>query len=279
MMNLPDANHADGEPGFTRRLNLWLGKFTKTATAKAYADDLGIPHEARDFYTASPLGTPNRRGRKRGTFGKGVAFFTWYSAGQRGPLTNVGLEQIQQWVRDTEAAGLAKATRAHMLTSVREFYTAMQRQGLAVGNPAKLVDSRAAGLTGQADDDDQLYLDVPQTRQLLTLARNAKTPRRSALYRERDLAVLEVLAVTGARASEVTGLDLADFKRPTPAGEATLRLKGKGGKIRTAEIDAHVADDIEAWVRVRADMLDRRAPVLAGQASAGDQPLFCTRTG
>lgn len=275
------AGRAPGDeaPDFARRLNLWLGKFDKPATAKAYADDLGIPHESRDFYAASAVDTPKRRGRKRGTFRKGTAFFPWCAERGLDPLTNVGLEQIQQWLKDTAAAGLAKATRAHMLTSVREFYTAMQRQGLPVNNPAKLVDSRAAGLTGQADDDGQLELSVAETRQLLALARNAPTPRRSALYRERDLAVLLVLAVTGARASEVTGLDLADFKRPHPTSKATLRLKGKGGKIRAAEVDAHVADDIEAWIRVRADMLHRKTPVPAGQASAGDQPLFCTRTG
>lgn len=280
LATIPDWTSAgDDEPDLIRHLNLWLGKFAKTATAKAYADDLGIPHEWREFYTASPIDAPARRGRKRGVFRKGAAFFLWCAERGLNPLRNIGLEQLQQWLKDTEAAGLAKATRAHMLTSVSEFYTAMQRQGLPVGNPAKLVDTRAAGLTGLAADDGQLYLDVAQTRQLLTLARTAPTPRRSACYRERDLAVLLVLAVTGARASEVTRLDLADFKRPHHTSKATLTLKGKGGKVRNADVDAHVADDIEAWLRARADMLNRRVPVPAGQASAGKQPLFCTRTG
>lgn len=279
-VRLVDNENEDG-PDFARRLNLWLGKFSKTATAKAYADDLGIPHEVRAFAAAAPGGTPHRRSRKRGTFRRGMAFFSWCAARGLDPLTDVGLEQIQQWIRDTEAAGLAKATRAHMLTAVREFYTAMRRQGLPVGNPAALVDTRAAGLTGVADDDDpdQLLLGVAETRQLLTLARRAPTARRSTAYRARDLAVLEVLAVTGARAAEVTGLNLTDFRRTTPASPARLRLTGKGGKIRTAEVDAHVADDIEAWIRARAAILGRHTPARTGQCSAGDQPLFCTRTG
>lgn len=277
-MSLP-ALDAQNDIPFTRRLNLWLGKFSKEATAKAYADALGIPHEHRDFYDAAPVETPHRRGRKRGTFRKGVAFFPWCAEHGLDPLSNVGLEQVQQWVRDTEAAGLAKATRAHMLTSVREFYTAMRRQGVPVGNPAELVDTRAAGLTGHAEDDDQLYLDVAQMRQLLTLARTAPTPRRSEHYRERDLAVLLVLAVTGARASEVTGLNLADFRRPNPQSGGLLILHGKGGKTRTAPVDRHVADDIDAWLRRRAELLEHNVPVPAGHASSGEQPLFCTRTG
>lgn len=279
MTELTRQPDADDGPDFTRRLNLWLGKFTKSATAKAYADDLGIPHESREFYAASPIETPGRRGRKRGTFRKGVAFFPWCAARRLDPLTNVGLEQLQQWLHDTDAAGLAKATRAHMLTSVREFYTAMRRQGLDVGNPADLVDTRAAGLTGQAADDEHLFLDVAQTRQLLGLARHAPTSRRSALYRERDLAVLLVLAVTGARAGETVGLNLADYKRPNLNSGATLALHGKGGTVRTATVDRHVADDIDAWIARRAELLDRRAPVPTGQASPGQQPLFCTRTG
>ncbi|WP_017972460.1 tyrosine-type recombinase/integrase [Actinopolyspora halophila] len=260
---------------FTRRVNLWLSKFSSRATAKAYSDDLGLPHDDRDWEPSSP----SRRGRTRGTFRKGVAFFPWCAARGLDPLSTVGLEQLQQWLHATSQAGLAKATRAHMLTAVREFYTAMQRQGIISVNPAALVDTNAAGVTGLDEDDQGLDLDVAQTRQLLTLARTSSAARRGAQYRDRDLAVLLVLAVTGARASEVTGLDLADYRRANPSSKATLRLHGKGGRMRTAELDAHVADDVDAWIRTRAAMLDRRVPAQPGQVSSERQPLFCTRTG
>lgn len=266
-------------PSFERRLNLWLSKFTKASTATAYADDLGIPHEARDWYTASAPGTPGRRGRRRGTFRRGVAFFPWCAAQGLDPLVDVGLEQLQQWLHATAEAGLAKATRARMLTSVREFYVAMQRQHLPVGNPAELVDSRAAGLTGRSEDDAQLELDAAAVRQLLALARTASPARRGAAFVARDLVVVELLAVTGARADELCGLDLGDYRRAHPAAAATLVLHGKGGKTRTAQIEAAVADDVDAWLRHRAAMLGRTAPAVAGQTSAGRQPLLCTRTG
>lgn len=261
-----------GHVSFDRRVNLWLSKFASAHSAKSYADALGFPHKYRTFQHARPTDT-------EGTFRRGAAFFTWCAARGLDPLSTVGLEQMQQWLRDVEATGLAKRTRAHMLTAVREFYTAMQRQGAVSTNPAALVDSRTAGLAGLSEDDDQLYLDAAQTRQLLTLARRG-SGRGQDLYRERDLALLLVLAVTGARASEVTGLRLADFRRPNPTSKATLRLHGKGHKIRTADLDPHVADDVEAWIARRADLLGgRHVPAHTDQAPTGDQWLFCTRTG
>ena len=266
-------------PDLVRHLNLWLGKFEKSRTQTAYADDLGLPHELRDWYAASDPATPGRRGRARGEFRRGVAFFPWCARRGLNPLTEVGLEQLQQWLQDTAEAGLAKSTRARMVTAVREFYTAMRRQGLPVGNPAALVDTRAAGLTGAATDDGQLDLTVAQVRQLLALARAGTEARRGPAYAARDLALLDVLAVTGARAAEVTGLDLADYRRAHPSAPGELVLHGKGGKLRTAQLDPHVADDLDQWLQHRAALLGHATPALAGQTGSGSQPLFCTRTG
>lgn len=279
-----DANQeqgdTDGEPGLARRLNLWLSKFASAASAKSYADDLGMPHAWRAWDTASDPATPGRRGRRRSTFRRGTAFFDWCAARGLDPLATVGLEQLQQWLRDAEAAGLAKTTRAHMLTAVREFYRAMQQQGVPVGDPAALVDARAAELTGTREDDGQLHLDVAEVRQLLLLARRATRARRGAAYPQRDLAALLVLATTGARASEVTSLDLADYRRAHPSSGATLRLHGKGATIRTAQLDAASADELDRWLHQRSALLGQQHTLVPpGQSPGGAQPLFCTRSG
>ena len=51
----------------------------------------------------------------------------------------------------------------------------------------------------------------------------------------RDRALLEVLYGIGARISEAVGLDVDDLEAARPlrrAGEASVRLRGKGGKER-----------------------------------------------
>jgi len=280
MSTLAVPTPADDQAAVTlaRRVNLWLGKFASPNTGRAYADDLGFPHELRDaaWHPAPAPGSPTR-GRR--PLRRGVAFFPWCADRGLDPLHGVSLEEVQQWVRAIEAAGLAKRTRARMVTAAEEFYVAMQRQGLQLQNPVALVDRRAAELTGIDEDDDQVLLDVDQVRQLLTAARRGSGRGRD-LYRERDLVVLLILAVTGARASEVTGLDLSDYRRAAPGGKAELVLHGKGGKVRTAPIDAQVADDVDAWLRVRAERFGGSAlPVPSGQAAAGRQPLLSTRTG
>lgn len=263
----------DGAIPLARRLNLWLGKFASAHSRRAYADDLGIPYEWRDWQPARDTAPARPRRPMR----RGVAFFPWCAGHGLNPL-QVGLEQLQQWLAATREAGLAKRTRARMLTSVSEFYTAMQRQNLPVPNPALLVDRRAAGLLGTDEDDDQLYLDVDQTRQLLIAARNGSGRGRD-LYRERDLVVLKLLAVTGARASEVVALNLADYRRADPRGPAEVIYHGKGGKVRRATVDVGTADDIDAWIRVRADRLGTHLPARHGDVAAGAWPLLCTRTG
>lgn len=278
MTDLVRATPTSDEVPLARRINVWLAKFASLESRKAYADDLGFPHDLREWSTARPAGAPGRTGRPRGQLRRGVAFFSWCADQGLDPLGGVGLEQIQQWLDAIAAAGLAKRTRDRMLTSVSAFYVAMQRQGLPVGNPAGLVDRRTAGLSGTGDDDDQLYLDLDQTRQLLILAR-AGTGRGQDLYRERNLVVIELLAVTGARAAEITGLTLSDYRRPGPGRPAELALRGKGAKRRRATVEPTVADDIDAWIRVRADLLGTHLPTPAGHTGAGTQLLLCTRTG
>ncbi|ATE55747.1 hypothetical protein CNX65_22695 [Actinosynnema pretiosum] len=271
----------EGGPSLERRLNLWLGKFASAHSRRAYADAdadadaLGIPHHARHWH---PTDERDRAARPRRPLRRGTAFLPWCHAHGLDPLHQVGLEQIQLWPADVAASGLAKRTRAQMLTVVAEFYTALQRQGLPVGNPAALVDTRTTGLRGTATDDDQVDLDADQVRQLLLAARRG-TGRGRDLTRERDLAALTLLAVTGARAAEIVGLDLADYRRPDPAGPATLVLHGKGAKARTATLEPAVADEIDAWLRVRAHTTDGALPALPGTPNGGRQPLLTTRTG
>jgi len=64
----------------------------------------------------------------------------------------------------------------------------------------------------------------------------------------RDRALLELLYATGARVSEVVGLDLDDWYQ----SEDVLRLTGKGAKQRVVPVGSYARDAVEEYlVRVR----------------------------
>ena len=70
----------------------------------------------------------------------------------------------------------------------------------------------------------------------------------------RDRAILEVLYGTGARVSEVVGINLSDLGKSSLTGEevTTLKLRGKGSKERIVPIGSFAKEAIENYlVRLR----------------------------
>ena len=66
----------------------------------------------------------------------------------------------------------------------------------------------------------------------------------------RDRAILEVLYGTGARVSEIVGLNIADLGKSTLTGDeiTTLKLRGKGSKERIVPLGSFAKEAIENYV-------------------------------
>ena len=86
------------------------------------------------------------------------------------------------------------------------------------------------------------------------------TERIGDLAALRDRAVLEVLYGTGARVSEVVGLNVSDLGKSTLAGDeiTTLKLRGKGSKERIVPLGSFAKEAIENYlVRLRPTYLEK----------------------
>ena len=86
------------------------------------------------------------------------------------------------------------------------------------------------------------------------------TQRIGDLTALRDRAILEVLYGTGARVSEVVGINIADLGKSTLTGDevTTLKLRGKGSKERIVPLGSFAKEAIENYlVRLRPTYLEK----------------------
>ncbi len=106
-------------------------------------------------------------------------------------------------------------------------------------------------------------ISVTQVEQLLNAAGpdpQETLPEATNLIRIRDRAILELLYATGARVSEITGVDLDDLLDPT-----LIRLFGKGSKERVVPVGRFAQSALEQYlVRTRPSLVvqGRGSPAL-----------------
>ena len=150
--------------------------------------------------------------------------------------------QLETYVAQMRAAGLANTTIARRIAAVRSFF-------------------RHQMLLGARQDNPAVELDLPRRRRALpkTLspgeaerlidAATGVTPR--AL---RDQALVELLYGAGLRVSEAVGLD----KAGVDVDERLVRVIGKGSKERIVPIGRRAADALNRYLARGRPYLDRR---------------------
>jgi integrase/recombinase XerD len=155
---------------------------------------------------------------------------------------------------DSEHPPLAASSAGRAVVAVRGLHAFALAEGLAAGDPARLVRPPAGPRRLPR------AISVPEVERLLAAA--AASP--AAL---RDRALLEVLYGTGARISEAVGLDVDDLELSGDSRSAQLpgavRLSGKGGKERIVPVGRYAREAVEAYL-IRA----RPALALAGRGGA-----------
>ena len=153
---------------------------------------------------------------------------------------------------------LAASSTARILAAVHGWHRFCLAEGLCTGDPSAQVrppaQPRRLPKAISTDDVERLLLAAGAGEGPVPL---------------RDRALLELLYSTGARISEVVGLDVDDLDL-TP-GAAAVRLLGKGGKERVVPVGSYAVDAVEAY-------LVRARPVLAA-AGRGLPAVFLNTRG
>ena len=154
--------------------------------------------------------------------------------------------------------GLSPRSVARRLSAVRCFYAWLLRSRIIGSNPA--ADVQAPRPKRRLPST----LDADQMASLLAPGGDpAARPGDAGLARQggpgidesdplmvRDRAILELFYSSGLRLAELAGLDLADLD----AADRTVRVTGKGDKVRVVPVGVPALEALKAWIAVRVDI-------------------------
>jgi integrase/recombinase XerD len=134
---------------------------------------------------------------------------------------------------DREHPPVAATTLARKVACLRSFYRHLRREGLIEHDPT-------AELRGPRKPQR-----LPRVLSREQVARLLEQPRGASPLALRDRALLELMYACGLRASEATGLELADIDLE----EGLLRARGKGSKERIVPIGREALAALRSYFR------------------------------
>jgi integrase/recombinase XerD len=151
-------------------------------------------------------------------------------------------EELERYVSELRAEGLASTTIARRLAAIRSFFRHQVLVGLRQDNPAADV-----GLPRRTRKLPRTL--SPGEAERLVEAASGTTPRDL-----RDRALVELLYGAGLRVSEAVGLE----KGGVDLDERLVRSIGKGGKERIVPLGRSAADALRRYLSRGRPYLDRR---------------------
>ena len=172
-----------------------------------------------------------------------------------GEVTTEDVAAFVAGLREGDGAHLplAASSAGRAVVAVRGLHAFAVAEGLAGADPASAVHPPSSPRKLPR------AIAVPEVERLIAAA--AAGDGADRLRPLRDRALLELLYGTGARISEVVGLDVDDlgFTAVPPGGRpdrqeppATVRLSGKGGRDRLVPVGRYAREALEAYlVRAR----------------------------
>jgi integrase/recombinase XerC len=155
----------------------------------------------------------------------------------------IDLRMLRSWLARLHSQGASRATLARRSSAARVFTAWAHRRGLIAADPGD-------GLS--APKGRRTLPDVLRPDEAIALLEQVTADDTPAGLRDR--ALLELLYASGARVSEVCGLDVGDVDQE----RHTVRVLGKGDKQRVIPIGIPAVRAVDEWLaRGRPELLNR----------------------
>ncbi|MCR8547140.1 site-specific tyrosine recombinase XerD [Salipiger sp. P9] len=197
----------------------WIGGFLEAQAAERGAADNTTAAYARDL----------------------TDFSGWLTARGLG-LDDAARADVEAYLVDCEAQGLAVSTRARRLSSIKQLYRFAFEEGLRSDNPA--VQISGPGKPKRLPKT----LSVDEVDRLLAAA---ETHGRTADDRLRNTCLMQLLYATGMRVTELVTLPVSAAR----GDPRMLLIRGKGGKERMVPLSPPARAALAAWL-LRRDAQD-----------------------
>jgi integrase/recombinase XerD len=180
------------------------------------------------------------RGAARNTvlgYGRDLLDFADWTRRHGSDMLTAGRADIEAYLASLDDQGMARATRARRLSSIRQFYRFAQQELWRPDNPALHIRAprRERSLPQSLTEDE--------VTRLLQAARISGRPA----GRLRNTCLMEVLYATGLRVSELVSLPVAAAR----GNPAMLLVRGKGGRERMVPLSDPARAAIAAWLPAR----------------------------
>ncbi len=181
--------------------------------------------------------------------------FLNYLAENNISLYESGVKDIESYlIKRKKDGNLVERTEGKILSSLRAFYTFLEKDGGRSKNPAKLIEKAKDGFylprVLSEDDVDEILSAFPLENPLS----------------KRDYTLFELIYSSGMRISEAVSMDVSSYKR----GEHTVSVIGKRDKERIVFIGEVASTALD-------DYLDNVRPLLAKDDK--EKALFLNRRG
>ena len=220
---------------------------------------------AQDFATISAFldAMAAENGAARNTllaYGRDLRDAAEWCARRGGALVTASTAEVTAYLAGLEADGMARATRARRLSSLKQFFRHCHDEGLRADNPVLRLSGpgRAQRLPGT--------LSEAEVAALLDAARSHGT---TEPMRARNACLFEILYATGLRVSELVALPHAALR----GAPEMLMVRGKGGKDRLVPLSDPARLAAAVWLTHR----DRAEALARGKGEAPSRYLFPAR--
>jgi integrase/recombinase XerD len=175
------------------------------------------------------------RGRAANTiaaYRRDLTGYTAWLAAHGSSIATVGPGDLDRFVGERRGGGAAPASVARQLAAIRMLHRFLVTEGGRADDPTADIDGVKvpAGIPKPLTEDEVAAL--------------LAAPLGDDPVARRDRALLELLYATGARISEMSGLDLDDVDREG----GLVRLYGKGSKERIVPFGRLAGTALDAWL-------------------------------
>jgi len=153
-------------------------------------------------------------------------------------LSEISLELLRDWLFELNERGLTKATMARKSAAIRSFTAWLHRTSVLETDPGLRLRTPKATRSLPKVVSRESLAQVFETLDSLATEDNPAGIR--------DRLVVELLYATGARVSEIAGLNLPDID----FSRNLLRVTGKGNKQRMVPFGQPARESLDLWVRV-----------------------------